>query len=66
MNLKVSPTELQILKQALFVYGEVLRRDTEANRYILECMEDHYGSGLEANLPTSMPDAVYKTLNGLS
>ncbi len=61
--LKVSPAELQVLKRALFVYGEVLRRNNSVCRDILSWTEERYGTSLTASLPIPMAQAVSKTLN---
>lgn len=66
VTLKVSPTELQIFKQALFTYELVLRVDSDSIRKLVSRTEEQYGLDLECRLPIPMRQAVLKTLNGLS
>lgn len=65
VTIKVSPTELQILKQALFVYEHVLKSCGDlTNRRTLSLVEERYGDNL-TDLPISLQIAVRKVRNGL-
>lgn len=66
VTLKLSPTELDVIRRSLFAYGEVLRLPAESRvAGVQRRVLDRYGTDLADILPTELEVAVRKVINSL-
>ncbi len=66
VTLKLSPTELDVIRQSLFAYEEVLRLPVKSTVAKVQVrVLERYGTGLTDILPTELRVAVRKVINSL-